>query len=82
MLVNLKHRSLFVSGIEVLSVQPKGTFNKYMGPSSPDDLKKPLTAMPSISDEDIEFELRLEETAKTQVFLLLLLFLVHIKIMH
>ncbi|XP_055997359.1 rho GTPase-activating protein 18-like [Ostrea edulis] len=53
-------------GIEMLSMQPKGTFNKYMGPSSPEDHGRTLCAMPSISDEDIEFELRLEETAKTK----------------
>lgn len=53
----------------MLSMQPKGTFNKYMGPSSPEDHGRTLCAMPSISDEDIEFELRLEETAKTKVFL-------------
>ncbi|XP_061181890.1 rho GTPase-activating protein 18-like isoform X1 [Saccostrea echinata] len=55
-----------IIGIEMLSMQPKGTFNKYMGPSSPEGHGRSLTSMPSISDEDIEFELRLEETAKTK----------------
>lgn len=50
------------SGIEMLSVQQKGTFNKHMVPDSSADMRRSLmAAMPSISDEDIE--LRIEETA-------------------
>lgn len=53
---------LVLSGIEMLSVQQKGTFNKHMVPDSPADMRRSLmAAMPSISDEDIE--LHLEETA-------------------
>lgn len=49
------------SGIETLSVQQKGTFNKHMVPDPPDDMRRSvMTAMPSISDEDIE--LCIEET--------------------
>uniref|UniRef100_K1QX72 Rho GTPase-activating protein 18 n=1 Tax=Magallana gigas TaxID=29159 RepID=K1QX72_MAGGI len=51
-----------VLGIETLSVQQKGTFNKHMVPDTPDDRRRSvMTAMPSISDEDIE--LCIEETA-------------------
>lgn len=53
---------LVLSGIETLSVQQKGTFNKHMVPDTPDDRRRSvMTAMPSISDEDIE--LHIEETA-------------------
>lgn len=53
---------LVLSGIETLSVQQKGTFNKHMVPDTPDDRRRSvMTAMPSISDEDIE--LCIEETA-------------------
>nr|XP_022289472.1 rho GTPase-activating protein 18-like [Crassostrea virginica]XP_022289477.1 rho GTPase-activating protein 18-like [Crassostrea virginica]XP_022289485.1 rho GTPase-activating protein 18-like [Crassostrea virginica]XP_022289494.1 rho GTPase-activating protein 18-like [Crassostrea virginica] len=50
------------SGVEIVSVQPKGTFNKHTGAdfSTSGDLRRSVIAMPSISDEDIE--LRIEET--------------------
>lgn len=52
------------SGIEMLSVQQKGTFNKNMAPDSSKDLRRSVVAMPCISDEDIE--LRIEETNTTK----------------
>ena len=49
-------------GVEIVSMQPKGTFNKHTRAdfSTSGDLRRSVIAMPSISDEDIE--LRIEET--------------------
>ncbi|KAK3088633.1 hypothetical protein FSP39_021540 [Pinctada imbricata] len=52
------------SGIEMLRVQPRGTFNRQLSNKVSDD----VNVMPSISDEDIEFTLKLEETSQNKNF--------------